>query len=44
MLNSSKEAVPMDDVIAILKELERQMNLLKQEIEELKDEKKGDFA
>ena len=34
----------MDDVIAILKELERQMNLLKQEIKELKGEKKGDFA
>jgi len=34
----------MDDVITVLKELERQMNLLKQEIKELKDEKKGDLT
>lgn len=34
----------MDDVISILKELERQMNLPKQEIKELKNEKKGYFA
>ena len=34
----------MDDFITMLKEFERQMHLLKQEIKELKVEKKDDFT
>lgn len=34
----------MDDFITMLKELEKQMHLLKQDIKELKAEKKDDFT
>jgi len=41
MAFNSKEEASMDDIFTMLKELEQQMLLLKQEIKELKAKKKA---